>query len=100
MPATNPSGYRVIEKQDITVGLNITAVVGLVSGWMGLGFAGGISTTYGKGYLLNKWVPTLEDANKFRWKVEVPTTVQMIKENWKTGDTISTSRSKSLLTLV
>jgi len=96
MPATNPNGYRVIEKQDVTVGLNVTAVVGLVSGWMGLGFAGGITTTYGKGYLLSKWVPTLEQANAFRWKVEVPTTVQMIKENWKTGDTISTSRSKSL----
>jgi hypothetical protein len=96
MPATNPAGYRVIEKQDVTVGVNVTAVVGLVSGWLGLGFAGGVTTTFGKGYLASRWAPSLEDANRFTLVTQVPSTLDQIKQNWKPGDTISSSRSKSL----
>lgn len=93
--ANNQAGYRVIEKQDITLGLNVTAVVGLVSGWAGLGFAGGVTAQFGKGYLANRYAPTYADAQKLM-NVQVPTTLAMAKDYWRVGDTLSTTRSKSL----
>jgi hypothetical protein len=93
--ANNPSGYRVIEKQDVTLGINLTAVVGLVSGWMGLGFAGGVTTVYGKGYLANRWAPTLQDANNLM-NVQVPVTLAMARDYWKVGDSLTTTKSGSI----
>lgn len=94
LPAKSTGGYRVIEKQDYTLGLSLNASLSLVTGWMGLSFSGGVSPTFGKGYLVNRFVPSLAAVDSLP-KPEVPTTLEQVKK-WSPGDSLSTSTSKSL----
>lgn len=94
LPAKSTGGYRVIEKQDYTLGLSLSASVGLVTGWMGVGLSSGVSPSFGKGYLANRFAPSLDAIDSIP-KPEVPTTLEQVKK-WNPGDSLSTSTSKSL----
>lgn len=94
LPAKSTGGYRVIEKQNYTIGLSLNASVQFVTGWMGLGLSSGVAATFGKGYLANRFAPNIEAVDSLP-KPEVPTNLELLKK-WSEGDSLSTSVSKNI----
>jgi hypothetical protein len=94
LPAKSTGGYRVLEKQNYSIGLSLNTSMKLVTGWMGLGFSGGVAATYGKGYLANRFAPNISAVDSLP-KPEVPTDFEKLNL-WNDGDSLSTSVSKSI----